>query len=957
METLAASVIFCFSENSMEKLNNSPYFALRPSMSFSPKTHKKSYSLILFLFCILAFLAFKKNFPSSPFAVAPVNQGQLSEFASADLTKQALAYISRSYYDPSRFNPKQMLKSGLLAISRSVPEIVVNFPDNTARIDVAVEEKEKKFTLPVFDKSLEPIIPFVQQVFYFIEQNYKGEVELPDIERTFINGMLETLDPHSSLLPPKMFKEFKTQTEGEFGGLGIVVGLKDGDLTVISPLEGTPAWKAGIKPKDKIIKIGNEATINMNLNEAVEKLRGKVGSQVSLTLTREGVSDPFEANLTRAKIKIESIQSKLLPSPDGDVAYIKVKGFQEDTFKELTRNLKKLKDQSKNFKGLVLDFRNNPGGLLGQAVDIADLFLDQGVIVSTVGAGDKIREVEQAKGLGTEDKYPIVVLANEASASASEIVAAALKNNNRSILLGEQTFGKGSVQSVYSLKDGSALKLTIAQYLTPGNESIQSVGITPDILLTSASIAPLNTKLSKADGFREKDLEKHLESTFNQNKKPIYQVLYYQPKKNKAESLKSKSKENEKDSDKEKEEDTNDYSNELKLDDDYYVQLGRKIVLGSPNSERQENLKHIDGLLKSSEQEEEQKISTALAGVGVDWGRGTSADLPQAQVSFSIEGRPGQDILHAGEEAKITLKIKNIGKGDFYQLLAKTESENPVLKNKEFVFGKIKSGETKTWTTKIKIPEFALSREDEVKFVFKELNGKIPESFSTTLTIEPKPHPFFAYSYHFAGNPKSLQKGDKIKMLITVKNLGPGKSKETVVNLKNLGGEGIFVAEGRVKLEGLEPNASKEATLIFNIDKNYEKNKFDLELSIVDQNIQEFVTDKLRFELGQTPNNPPQNELQTPPSIELTGIENSRSSTTNRFYVSGQASSEVPLKDVLIFANDNKVYLKSAGGDPNSKKIIFSSQVPLEKPNNLITVIARNARDLASHRSFYIRKK
>ncbi len=943
----------------MEKLNNPPYFALRPSMSFNPRTHKKSYSLILFLCCILAFLAFKKNFPTSSPAVAPVNDGQLSDFAKADLTKQALAYISRSYYDPSRFNPKQMLKGGLMAISRSVPEIVVNFPDNTARIDVAVEEKEKKFTLPVFDKSLEPIIPFLQQVFYFIEQNYKGEIEFPDIERTFINGVLETLDPHSSLLPPKMFKEFKTQTEGEFGGLGIVVGLKDGDLTVISPLEGTPAWKAGIKPKDKIIKIGNEATINMNLNEAVEKLRGKVGSQVSLTLTREGLADPFEVNLTRAKIKIESIQSKLLPSAEGDVAYIKVKGFQEDTFKELSRNLKKLKDQSKNFKGLVLDFRNNPGGLLGQAIDIADLFLDQGVIVSTVGAGDKIREVEQAKGPGTEDKYPIVVLANEASASASEIVAAALKNNNRSILLGEQTFGKGSVQSVYSLKDGSALKLTIAQYLTPGNESIQSVGITPDILLTSATVAPLNTKLSKADGFREKDLEKHLESTLNQNKKPIYQVLYYQPKKGNPESKsKNKGKETEKETtDKEKEEDTNDYSNDLKLDDDYYVQLGRKIVLGSPSSERPENLKKIDGLLKTSEQDEEQKISTALAGVGVDWSRGTSADLPQAQVSFSIEGKPGQDILNAGEEAKITLKIKNTGKGDFYQLLAKTESENPVLKNKEFIFGKIKSGETKSWTTKVKIPEFALSREDEVKFVFKELNSKTPESFSTTLTILPKPHPFFAYSYHFAGNPKALQKGDKVKMIITVKNLGPGKSKETVVNLKNLGGEGIFVAEGRVKLDALEPNTSKEATLIFNIDKSYEKNKFDLELSIVDQSIQEFLTDKLRFEFGQAPNNPPQNELQTPPTIELTGIENSRSSTTNRFYVSGQASSEVPLKDVLIFSNDNKVYLKSSGGDPNLKKLIFASQVPLEKPNNIITVIARNARDLAAHRSFYIRKK
>jgi carboxyl-terminal processing protease len=453
-----------------------------------------------------------------------------------------------------------MLKGGLLAMARGVSEIVVDFPDNTARISVAIENSEKKFTLPAFESNnLEPVVPFLQQVFYFVEKNYKGETELPEIERMAINGMLETLDPHSSLLTPKVFKEFRTQTEGEFGGLGIVIGLKEGDLTVISPLEGTPAWKAGIKPKDKILKIGTEATINMNLNEAVEKLRGKIGTQVSLTVSRESVTEPFEVTLTRAKIKIDSIQSKLLKDPQGEVGYIKVKSFQEDTYRELTRNLQKLKDQSKNFKGLILDFRNDPGGLLSQAIQIGDLFLDSGVIVSTVGAGDKIREVEEAKSSGTEEKYPIIVLVNEAAASASEIVAGALKNNNRAVVIGEQTFGKGSVQSVYSLKDTSALKLTIAQYLTPGNESIQSVGITPDIKLFSATVLPNDVKILESDGFREKDLEKHLESTLNQSRKPLYTIRYFVPKKPKSDddkknpNPKDKSKDGEKEKDKEKE--------------------------------------------------------------------------------------------------------------------------------------------------------------------------------------------------------------------------------------------------------------------------------------------------------------------------------------------------------------------------------------------------------------------
>lgn len=869
-----------------------------------------------------------------------------SSFSKAELVQQTLHYINQAYYDPSRPNPKQMLKAGLLSLARSVPEVVVDFSDNAARITVAVEDTEKKFTLPVLEKNLEPIIPFVQQIFAFIEKNYKGEIEYPDMERAFINGMLESLDPHSSLLAPKIFKEFKTQTEGEFGGLGIVIGLKDGDLTVVAPLEGTPAWKAGIKSKDKIIKIGNEATINMNLNEAVEKLRGKVGSQVTLTITREGISDPFEVTLTRAKIKIDSIRSKLLASPEGDIGYIKVKSFQEDTFRELQKALSKLKSQSTHFKGLILDFRDNPGGLLSQAIQISDLFLDHGVIVSTVGAANKIREVEEARG-GTSENYPIVVLVNDSSASASEIVAGALKNNNRAIVIGEQTFGKGSVQSVYNLRDSSALKLTIAQYLTPGNESIQSVGITPDILLIPGSVLPEDSKILASEGVREKDLDQHLESSLSQSKKPVYKLLYFQPKKPKSDDP------NEKD----KEEENNEYSNDIKLDNDFYTQFARKLILNTQNLERAAWLKQIENVEKTSEKEEEQKISQALSQIGVDWSLGSSPGKPQAEVSFSIEGKQANESIKAGEEAKLTLQVKNVGSGDFYRLIAKTEAETPLFKNREFIFGHVKSGETKSWTTKIKIPETAISREDEIKFVFEEANQKAPETFSTSLLIDAKPRPSFAYSYQLVSPAKdNLQKGDSVKMIITVKNLGASKIKEVVVNIKNLEGESVFVSEGRSKLAELEPGASKEAHLAFNIDKNFDKKKLGIELSIIDMSMQDGLSDKLSLGLGKESSSPPPNTLNTPPVIELIGIEGARSSSIGKFYVSGTATSESNMKDVMIFVNENKVYLKSASTD-TPKKINFANQAPLDKKMNLITIVARDQRNLASHKSFYIRKK
>lgn len=906
---------------------------------------------LLFIFIALACslsVFLKDSFETTRAAAV---KDDLSEFSRADLTQQALFYIQHNYYDPNRLNTKLMLKNGLLAVARSVPEILVDFPDNSQKVTISIEDLEQKFTIPSLQSGLDSMIPVLQQIYAFIEKNYKGDVELPDIERAAINGMLEVLDPHSSLLPPKIFKEFKTQTEGEFGGVGIVIGLREADLTVISPIEGTPAWKAGIKVKDKIVKIGNEATINMNLNEAVEKLRGKIGTQVNLTLSREGVADPFEVTLTRAKIKIDSIQSKLLTAPEGDTGYIKVKHFQEDTYRELARNLKKIKSESKNFKGLILDFRNNPGGLLNQAIQVSDLFLEKGVIVSTVGVGDKVRETEEAKALGTEENYPIMILANESSASASEIVAGALKNNNRGVMIGQQTFGKGSVQSVYNLRDGSALKLTIAQYLTPGNESIQTVGITPDVDLIAATVLPNNVHILASDGMREKDLEKHLESTLNQHKKPVYEVRYFLPKKVKPAGDKDKDKE------RDFEDDLNEYSNDLKLDDDFYVTMARKIILSNPPAERKAALKEAEKTIKTAEKEEDQKISTALLAIGVNWVQGVSKESPAAEVSFVIEGKQPKDPLIAGEEAKLTLKLKNKGPGDFYRLIAKTESENILFKNKEFPFGYVKSGEQKTWTTKIKIPESALSREDEVKFVFNEGNNKTPEPFVINLVVQPKPHPSFAYSYQISGN-GNIHKGEKTTLKVTVKNLGPGQAKDTVVNIKNLEGEGVLVTEGRNKLGIIESGASKEATLSFNVDKSFSKKQVGFDFSIADGAVQESLSDKLKFDLVSGKHSPIPNVLQEAPSIQLTMNESIYSTSQSRFNISGVANSETPLKDVLIFVNNNKVYLKPAKSTESLKKLSFASNVPLENnKNNLITIVARNNRDLAVYKSFFIRKK
>lgn len=875
---------------------------------------------------------------------APEAPAKDSEFSRAETFRQTLRYLVKNYYDTDALGPKNLLKESLFGLSRSVPEILVLFPDNSNEFSVEVEGKKKSFSLPSM-RNGEDILPVIQDVFGFVESNYHGEVKFEDMQYAAVNGMLDSLDPHSALLPPKIFTEFKTQTEGEFGGIGIVIGLKEGELTVIAPLPNTPAARAGLKPKDKIIKIGEEASINMDLTEAVERLRGKIGTSVGITVTREDAEAPMDFNLTRANIKIESVQSKLLNSPEGEIGVLKIKSFQEETTREMNRHLRSMRERSKNFKGLILDLRNNPGGLLNQAIDMADKFLANGTIVLTVGANNQVLEVDEATGADTEPDYPIVVIVNDGSASASEIVAGALKNNDRAVVVGTQTFGKGSVQSVYSLKDGSALKMTVAQYLTPGNESIQSVGITPDIQLIPESVGKDKVDLVESQTFGEKDLEKHLENKFKQTSKPTYALGFYQAKKGEGE---------------EGEEDSSNYSNEI--EEDFQIRFASQLLRRSQSPKRKAMLDDAKGLLGPTSQEEDKKIQEALAGIGIDWSKQESDGKPEAQVTFNILSSAGQ-VLKAGEEVKMELKVHNVGEGDFQQLIATTESENFMLKNREFIFGKIKPGETRSWLVPIKIPAAALRREDKVTFSFREGNGKVPENFQTVITTEPLPRPTFAYRYEAAEEPrgagKKIEAGGKTSLKVQVKNQGPGLSKKTVINLKNLDGEGIFIGKGREKLDEMAAGAEKNGLLNFSVGKAFAKDKVELELSVSDQETMEVLGDKLKFSVGQSV--PGLSSFETAPRIVLSPESQPSHTGHKKIKVSGKVEDVSGLKDVSVYVGDYKAYLQvfpQGEGNAAVTSGNFEAELPLkEKDNNLITIMARDKNDLSTRQSFYIRQE
>ena len=343
-------------------------------------------------------------------------------------------------------------------------------------------------------------------VLNLLEQHYVEKISSHDVITSGINGMLSSLDPHSSYMPPEQYKELQEETKGSFSGIGIEITIRNGVLTVVSPIEGTPAYNQGLKAEDQLIKINGQFTKDMTLMDAVKQLRGPRGETVKITIHRKGLQELQDIVLVRDVIPLHSVKS--LPLEKG-LLYIRVTNFQSTTTRDFRTALQKaLKKEA--IKGLILDLRGNPGGLLDQAVKIADIFIDKGVIVSTRGRDPELDMVFEAHPTTRSYKFPMIVLVNGGSASASEIVAGALQDHNRAIIVGTKTFGKGSVQTIIPLPNGAGLRMTTARYYTPSGQSIQATGISPDLVIPYANTA--RDQGSNSWAVREKDLPNHFEN-------------------------------------------------------------------------------------------------------------------------------------------------------------------------------------------------------------------------------------------------------------------------------------------------------------------------------------------------------------------------------------------------------------------------------------------------------------
>jgi len=872
------------------------------------------------------------------------------------LLAEVLMHLQLDYVHPEKLDPEKLLQGALTELERMVPEVWVvaklRNKSKEPRLEIRVEKETS--VLPVSElHGLYDLHIALQKLTKHLLQT-KIQLTQLKIEQLFARGILNRLDSYSVLLPIDIYQEFNINIGGQFAGVGLVVGTREGQLTVIAPMDGSPAALAGMKPLDRIVAVDDEKTEHLTLDEILHRLRGEIGTPVTLSVLRKGHTKTLTFELLREEIQLESVETFDLESDIQTVRYVRIKNFQKDTSHELKN---KLGDLNK-IDGLILDLRNNPGGLLEEAIRVSDLFL-QGKqrIVSTKGPSvSTIHDAKQLFAGGHLQSIPLVLLINRGSASASEIVAAALKQNERAIVIGEQSFGKGTVQTLWDLKDGSGLKLTIGEYLTPSGHSIHNIGVMPSLRLIPVSV-PESKGNQSGDADQQQTIaqerfrllpEVEVDSTVNYS--DILQLRYLSS----HTSLLDDAEIIEKDVIIEK------------LNADIFVKIAKHVL-------QKWNPQNINSTLQKIalefEQQEAEKIAKALTLHGIDWSLipDQKTPIPETLKLTWLAEEVSEDLV------RLKVQLRNLGDISGQRLIVVTKAGNVLLDGLEFPIGKLPTDEVKSRTLNVKFSAGMMEETEPLELELFDHNLKKLKSVRLQLNFSPKRISSFKLKMRIFDNGKfgsrgnadgKVQSGETIALAFELENKGQKTVPELLLKIR--GTDGVFrINRGKIMLKNLDPLKKQKDYFLFKTLTNSKTlGKISMEMVDTKSGSPKIV------HLWNLENALPQQTVVTPEFNglkwqDLDGNLVKGETELQSLILSGNLSNATDVRDVFVYLNDEKVFY-SANFDKLEESTVqhditeefqFTTVLELVPGKNLISVFSRNRSGFTSERRLRILRR
>ena len=913
--------------------------------------------------------------------------GATDEEDFQDLFARIDQRLNSSYFDLDRVQPRPLVERALSSLELSADEIYVDsFDPAKPYVHLHIEDKVEAYNLNDI-RNRRDSVKLLEQVFEFVGRHYRGESTLNELRYVAANGYLSGIDPHTLVFPPKDFEEFEIQIKGEIYGVGMMVGgTEDGRLEVKQVLKDTPAYRADFKKGDVIAKINDESTINMTVMEAVQKIRGPKDSELVLTVKRKSQTDKnvletFPISVKRDLVTIKSVESKLITewgdtktTPKGGIGYIKVDTFDQKTAPSLAINLARLTAANGGaLAGLIIDLRWNSGGLLTQAVQMADTFLKSGDIVITAKKGDHLQRTS-ATFDSDEPEYPIIMLANESSASGAEIVLGALQKNNRSLVLGTRTFGKGSVQQLQGLPLGAQLKITVSEYLIPGQISIQENGVVPDIEAVEVTLEDDYTDLFPTESVhKEKDYETHIVSKYKRDEQPRYTIKYL-------------SRPPPEDNDDQPTARERFISGELAPETDPLVQMALQILeFGVDPFDPQAFLDRDSSAIDRLRGEFYTKIVEHLKTLGIDWSKAEGETEGQnvvpkegdveLELSYELLQEPSTDKEDPVPENKLLVKATLTNKSDraLYRVKGISRSGYQLYEDHEFLFGKVDAGKSVLRTRKVRLPYFPRAQSNVITVDVSGDDDRVFLSQALEANLPRKERPAFAYQAQLKsadGEPlEKLPIGEDLTLQLTIHNTGKGAAHKGVTILRNKAGRRIFLKKGRLEFSELGPGTKEDVQFLFDVRSGEDVDVYNLELVIFDSYSGETLTRELKILPAEKNGKAFENGVLFQPPVIAMKIVASKDSEKN---VLATEQDEVTLVANIESKSSNfkmwvttlpltatnktpdKLYFASSGG---RQTFDISTRVQLTDGLNIISLVAKDTNGIENRQSLVVRKE